>query len=130
LLERDGEFGELPAGRLSRDRKRPRLTDRARRLFERDCRGGFAAGDVEDGAGGNQEKDNENSEDSGHANILNSPHGLWRYRLGVRTHGSQPWNPGSIPGTATILRPPKLSRDHMKAEDGLRMTCHPQPARI
>ena len=25
----------------------------------------------------------------------------WRYRLGVRTSGSQPGNPGSIPGTAT-----------------------------
>jgi hypothetical protein len=28
---------------------------------------------------------------------------IWRYRLGARTSGSQPENPGSIPGTATIL---------------------------
>ena len=26
---------------------------------------------------------------------------LWRYRLGVRIHGSQPWDRGSNPRTAT-----------------------------
>src|SRR5438105_14678287 len=35
---------------------------------------------------------------------LEVPAGVWRYRLTVRTDGSQPSNRGSIPRTATILR--------------------------
>src|SRR5438132_1659373 len=35
---------------------------------------------------------------------LEVPADVWRYRLTVRTDGSQPSNRGSIPRTATILR--------------------------
>jgi putative endonuclease len=54
---------------------------------------------------------------------IGSSCGEWRYRLGVRTHGSQPWNPGSIPGTATILRSRSHAKDALRsceaAEEGL-----------
>ena len=36
-----------------------------------------------------------------HRSVPGNSSQVWRYRLGVRIHGSQPWDRGSIPRTAT-----------------------------
>ncbi len=49
----------------------------------------------------------------------------WRYRLGVRTEGSQPSNPGSIPGSATIFFPPQCPRNELCEHHLLRRAIRP-----
>src|SRR5205807_3331623 len=84
-----------------------RLTNEALRPFDRHVRRRATACDVEERAGREREDRDDDAEPSKHGphstSLITSrvPTGGWRYRLGVRTRGSQPRDRGSNPRTAT-----------------------------
>src|SRR5207344_1600098 len=85
------------------------LADEAIRFADGQLRRRAAAGKGEGGGAGESEHHHEHEEPTEHGlhhtslvkcEVRGSE---WRYRLGVRTRGSQPRDRGSIPRTATII---------------------------
>ena len=137
LFERDRQRGESSAGRFDDDVERAGLADDALGPFDSDRGRRAAAGDPIRPTPDHENDEHETGKPAQHlaiepqnrlpdwltrcgtdANIGGSSAGdptpaaarlgyAWRYRLTVRTDGSQPSNRGSIPRTATILRSPE-----------------------
>ena len=107
LLERDGKCCQQPVGGGGRDVERAGLSDEAIRLVDGQLRRRSAAGDDIGARAGKNENDQKGEEPAHglhHTSLVKYEvrDGEWRYRLGVRTRGSQPRDRGSIPRTATI----------------------------
>ena len=110
LLERDRQRGEARVRRLGGDVERAGLADEAIRLVDGELRRRAAAGDdvrAPATASATRTQESEEPAEHGlhHTSLLKFEvrDGEWRYRLTVRTDGSQPSNRGSIPRTATII---------------------------
>ena len=107
LLEIDGQRAEARVRRLSCDVESAGLPDDAGRLIDGEQRRSAAAGDRECAEHAERDNGHEDKEPSEHGlhrtSLLKSEVLIdeWRYRLGVRTRGSQPRDRGSIPRTAT-----------------------------
>src|SRR5439155_2878005 len=107
LLERNRECRESRVRRVRGHLEGAGRADEAIGLLDRQARWYAATGDHIEA--GEREPGDENERDKPSEHGLNNTslltygirRGEWRYRLGVRTRGSQPRDRGSIPRTAT-----------------------------
>src|SRR5207244_3348544 len=115
LFERDVQRRKFRVRRVGCDVERSGLTDDAGRLVDGEVRRRAATGDDVRDSSREREEHEKRSEPaehgSNHTSLLISGvlTGAWRYRLGVRTRGSQPRDRGSNPRTATRSATCKLS---------------------
>src|SRR5262245_8477226 len=106
LLEGDGEPREARVRRLDRDFERSGLSDEPLRLADGDGRRRAAAGHEIGGAIAEGQQNDESKKPAQHGSndtslVRSTIPTAGRYRLGVRTRGSQPRDRGSNPRTAT-----------------------------
>src|SRR4029453_17702498 len=136
LLERDRECRQPAVRRLGSDLEGASLPDDPVRLTDGDPRRRPASGRHVDCAGDEADRDHNRQNGAQHGShdtslVRSNVPAAGRYRLTVRTDGSQPSNRGSIPRTAT--RRVSLLIENLDVElhrGGLRAEADPRRARL